>query len=255
MPNVKHMSDNLRQILGVRFYIGDLKGLLDRTMSGGLIVVPSAPVLVELQDNPAQREALERSDLAITDSGFMVLLWLLLKRERLPRISGLRYLRALLDRPEFRQSGATFWIMPSAADATANREWLNRQGLEVGPDDCYMAPIYPPGRLEDPVLLALIEARRPAFVVINLGGGVQERLGYRLRTRLDYHPAIICTGAAIAFLSGRQANIPSWADRLFLGWLVRSLRDPVKFVPRYRKAFCLAYLLRKYGAGTTAEKK
>jgi len=243
MPNFKPMADGFKQILGIRFYTGDLKGLLHLTLRGGLIVVPSAPVLADLPDNPAQREALERSDFAITDSGFLVLLWLLFKRERLPRISGLRFLRGLLDQPEFRQPGATFWIMPSAEDARANCDWLNRRGLAVGPDDCHTAPMYPPGRLEDPVLLALVEARHPAFVIINLGGGVQERLGYFLRTHLSYQPAIICTGAAIAFLSGRQARIPVWADRLMIGWLLRSLHAPAKFVPRYWKSLRLVRIL------------
>lgn len=240
------MTDDFKQILGIRFYTGDLKGLLEQTLQGGLIVVPSGPVLVDLPDNPALREALEHSDLAITDSGFLVLLWLLLKRERLPRISGLRFLRALLDQPEFRQPGATFWIMPSDADARVNCAWLNGRGVTAGPDDCTTAPIYPAGQLEDRALLALLEAKRPAFVIINLGGGVQERLGYFLRTHLSYRPAIICTGAAIAFLSGRQAPIPVWADRLMLGWLLRSLHAPAKFIPRYWKALRLAPLLWKH---------
>ncbi len=50
---------------------------------------------------------------------------------------------------------------------------------------------------------------------------MQERLGYALRKQLSYKPAILCLGAAIAFLSGGQANIPNWADRLMLGWLFR----------------------------------
>jgi len=53
-------------------------------------------------------------------------------------------------------------------------------------------------------------------------------------------------GAAIAFLSGDQAHIPFWADRLALGWLVRCLRDPRVFVPRYLRAFKLAYLVVRY---------
>jgi hypothetical protein len=35
----------------------------------------------------------------------------------------------------------------------------------------------------DPELLALVSARRPAHVVIALGGGVQEKLGLHLRDR------------------------------------------------------------------------
>jgi len=234
------MDDELKHILRLRFYVGTIQGLLARTLRGGLIVVPSAPVLVDLEDDEAHREALEGSDFAITDSGFFVLLWFLFKGERLPRISGLRYLRALLTFPEFRKAGATYWVMPSEDDARANCEWLKSQGIPVGTDDCYLAPMYPAGRLKDDELLARIERKRPVFVVLCIGGGSQERLGFFLSSRLSYRPAILCTGAAIAFLSGRQVRIPVWADRLMLGWLLRILSSPVKFAPRFWKALRLA---------------
>ena len=246
------MAEPFQQILGIRFYVGDLPGLIQRTYQGGLIVVPSAPVLVDLAADPTHREALENSDLAVTDSGFMVLLWLLFKGRRLPRISGLRLLQALLKSPEFIKPNATFWVMPSARDAAANTGWLRGRGLKLAPEDCYVAPLYPAGRLEDPVLLAHIESRRPKFVMLNLGGGVQERLGHYLLQNLSYRPAVFCTGAAIAFLSGQQANIPPWADHLFLGWMMRTLNDPAQFFPRYRKALRLAPLLLAHGARSVA---
>jgi N-acetylglucosaminyldiphosphoundecaprenol N-acetyl-beta-D-mannosaminyltransferase len=239
------MANSFQEILGIRFFTGNLDDAVSQAMLGGLVVAPSAPVLVDLPRDPAHREALEGSDLAIADSGFLVLLLLLFERIRLPRISGLRFLQGLIRRTEFREPGATFWIMPSAEDARANLDWLSRQELAVDACDCYLAPHYPSGPLEDRALLAAIEKQRPRFVMVNLGGGVQERLGFFLRNRLPYRPAIICTGAAIAFLSGRQANIPPWADRLMLGWFLRSLKNPTKFVPRYWKALGLVPLLLK----------
>ena len=245
---------DFRTILGIRFFIGDLRALLVKTMEGGLIVVPSGPNLADLRTEHAYREAVESSDLAITDSGFLVLLWALRQGERLNRISGLRYLRGLLTLPEFRKANAVFWVMPTQDDARTNQAWLHRQRIEFSADHCYIAPRYPAGHLEDRELLDRIEACRPAFVVINIGGGIQERLGHFLRVNLSFRPAIICTGAAIAFLSGRQTNIPPWADRLFLGWLIRCLRNPGRFVPRYWRAARLAPLLFKYGAGRVCGK-
>jgi UDP-N-acetyl-D-mannosaminuronic acid transferase (WecB/TagA/CpsF family) len=285
--------DYYRRILGVLFYVGPIEGLLERTMRGGLIVVPSAPVLVNLQADPVHRRAIETSDLAVTDSGFMVLLWRLLARERIIRISGLRYLRALLEDPRFRDSRRTLWIMPSKRDEIGNRAWLAEQGMTVDESDCYLAPFYArEGDLEDPALLDLIKKRRPKFVMINLGGGVQERLGLYIRDALQkaesgklksegfepasaeiskeinpqlsafspqpssapaYRPALICTGAAIAFLSNRQVNIPPWADRLFLGWLMRSLSEPTKFIPRYWQSLRLAALMWKHGSRSVAD--
>jgi len=237
------MAEPFRQILGIRFYTGNTEGLVHLASRGGLVVVPSGPVLADLPGDAATREALTGSDLAIMDSGFLILLWRLFRREWLPRISGLKFLRALVVDAAFRQPGAAFWIMPSVDDAEANRRWLYAQGIAVRPEDTYLAPWYPSGRLRDEILLGQIESRKPQFVVINLAGGVQERLGYFLRNGLSYRPAIICTGAAIAFLSRRQANIPPWADRLILGWLLRILGNPVKFIPRYWKALRLVPLL------------
>jgi hypothetical protein len=153
-----------------------------------------------------------------------------------------------LKRPELLGTGATFWVMPSVEDARGNCAWLQGQGIEAGEANCYIAPMYSrTGRLEDEVLLGRIEGFRPKFVIICLGGGVQERLGFYLRGRLSYRPSIVCTGAAIGFFSGRQARIPKWADRFMLGLVIRTLHAPAEFLPRYRSALALVPLLWKYG--------
>jgi len=78
---------------------------------------------------------------------------------------------------------------------------------------------------------------------MGVGGGVQEKLGYYLETNAGYLPGIHCTGAAIGFLSGDQMFIPDWADRWFLGWALRCISDPQRFVPRYWKAGKLVELM------------
>jgi UDP-N-acetyl-D-mannosaminuronic acid transferase (WecB/TagA/CpsF family) len=247
------VRDPFRKILGVRFYISDLEGLLDLIPGGGLIVVPSAPVMARLVDDPAHREALEAADFAVTDSGYMVLLWLIRTGERVRRISGLRLLRALFKRDAFKAKGETFWVMPSAADSAANLAWLRGQGFDVDDRDAYVAPMYArSGPISDDRLLGIIGSRKPRLVVIGLSGGVQERLGWELRRRLDYRPAILCTGGAIAFLSGQQARIPVWVDRLALGWLLRLSASPRAFVSKLRGVERLASLIWKYGSGSVA---
>jgi N-acetylglucosaminyldiphosphoundecaprenol N-acetyl-beta-D-mannosaminyltransferase len=128
-------------------------------------------------------------------------------------------------------------------------QWLKDRFPEV-PDnrEVYLAPIYPKaGKISDDALLEKIEKSKPKYVFIQLGGGTQERLGLFLKQTLSYKPAIICTGAALAFLSGQQAKIPMWADHLFIGWFLRCIHQPKTFIPRYLKAFKLIYLLFKYG--------
>src|SRR5882757_331204 len=87
-----------KTILGVKFLSGPALEAVDAGLQGGLVVVPSAPVLVDAASKPALRDAVLGADLAITDSGLMVLMWWLMKGEKLERVSGLEYLKLLLER-------------------------------------------------------------------------------------------------------------------------------------------------------------
>ncbi len=88
----------------------------------------------------------------------------------------------------------------------------------------------------------------PKHIVVTIGGGTQERLGLYLRHELGYSPSIHCVGAAIAFLSGDQVHIPLWADRMYLGWLLRCLSDPRQYLPRYWEARKLFSLMLRHGS-------
>ena len=239
-------GDAYRQILGIRFFIGTPREAMQIGLRGGLVVVPAAPALVDLPHDAAYREALLNADLAITDSGLMVLLWQQITGERITRVSGLEYLKRLLAEPSVREPGAVLWIMPTPAARDRNVAWLQSQGFPTTAEDCYLAPVYSKGELSDPALIECIRKKRPRHIIVGLGGGVQERLGLHLKRQLDYRPGIHCIGAAIGFLSGEQVRIPMWADFLFLGWLFRSLSAPRKFIPRYWNARKLVRIMRKY---------
>ncbi len=60
-------------------------------------VVPAAPALKNLANDMRYREALLGADFAIADSAFMVLLWNLIQRDNIQKISGLKYLRAWIE--------------------------------------------------------------------------------------------------------------------------------------------------------------
>jgi N-acetylglucosaminyldiphosphoundecaprenol N-acetyl-beta-D-mannosaminyltransferase len=247
VSSVVTASAQFRQILGIRFFVGDADEAVARMSSGGLLVVPAAPALKNLANDAAYREALQGADLVITDSAFMVMIWNRLTGDSIRRVSGLKYLSSLLKQPDFYQPGGSFWIMASEKSARRNSAWLRRRGIKLAPSDCYVAPLY--GRsISDPALLKLIEERRPRHIVVTLGGGTQERLGLYLRSHLNANPSIHCVGAAIAFLSGDQVLIPRWADRMYLGWLFRCLSDPRRYMPRYWDARKLLSLMIRYGS-------
>jgi UDP-N-acetyl-D-mannosaminuronic acid transferase (WecB/TagA/CpsF family) len=238
-------SPQFRSILGIRFFVGDALQAVKRMEDGGLLVVPAAPALKNLPYDDEYRKALLAADLVITDSAFMVLIWNCLQHDSIRRLSGLKYLTALLKQPSFREPNESFWIMANPESAEINRAWLHRRGINLTSDDIYLAPLYGKA-IHDPALLARIKERRPKHIVITLGGGTQERLGLYLRQELEYSPSIHCVGAAIAFLSGDQVHIPVWADRMYLGWLLRCLSDPRRYLPRYWDARKLLGLMVRH---------
>ena len=191
------------------------------------------------------RDALTNADVAIPDSALMVLLWNWLEGDSIKRLSGLKYMRELLLTPDFRTPGNTLWIMPNPASAQRNIEWLRSQGISV-PEQCvYVAPIYGPAA-EDPALIEHMRKHPVKHVVVTVGGGTQERLGLYIKRNLGYLPAIHCIGAAIAFLSGDQVRIPKWADEFYLGWLIRCISAPRRYIPRYWTSFSVVSLLWRY---------
>jgi N-acetylglucosaminyldiphosphoundecaprenol N-acetyl-beta-D-mannosaminyltransferase len=235
------------RIMGVRFVVGNASAAIDRVCrEGGLVVMPSGPALTLLSNESAYKEAILAADLVLPDSALMVLVWNLTHWSRIFKLSGLRYLRLLIRRPEFSLPGASLWVMPAESSAQRNKSWLRGNQVGLGDEHVYVAPIYQ-GEIRDAGLLRLVEDRHPAHVVLALAGGTQERLGLYLKRNLSYRPAIHCVGAAIAFLSGDQVRIPVWVDRAGLGWLWRSASNPLAYVPRYWAARRLVAMMLRFG--------
>jgi N-acetylglucosaminyldiphosphoundecaprenol N-acetyl-beta-D-mannosaminyltransferase len=254
------------RILGLSFFVGTVASAVDRALEDrGLIVAPSGTCFRRLQRDEIYRQAMTQADLILADSGFMVLLWRLLRGGNLPRISGLAYLNELLGRTEFRQDRSVLWILPNDNARDVALSWLQDHGFLTTSEDCYVPPMYG-SRIEDPALLERIRGHRPGHVVIALSGGVQEKLGWYLRENYlapsdfrsqtsDLRPptcdfrslAIHCIGAALGFVTGYQIAIPPWADRLYLGWLFRLLSNPRRFLPRALSALALPGMILKYG--------
>lgn len=240
------MSAPIR-ILGLDFFQGTVTEAVQAAAAGGLVVAPSGPGLATLPDDPVYLAALTAADICLLDSGLLASMWQSRHHRKLDRISGYIFLVELLTLPALAEPGATLWVAPNLAAATRTREWLAKErGLIVPPEAWHIAPQYDPNNVMDEALLNLAQNRRPKFIFIGVGGGPQEKLGAWLKPRLGYRPAILCTGAAIAFLTGEQARIPAWADRARLGWLLRCLHDPRRFIPRYWQARKLVSLYRRW---------
>jgi len=246
MFNVPCMVSS-RQILGIQFFNGDVEEAVGLMLQrGGLLVAPSGTCFARLRADKIYRRAVLAADLAIADSSLMVLLWRLLRRQKVERISGYKYLKHLLGRLKVEGKRDVFWILATKHGQQSLFDWSRREGFSVAGKNCYVAPWYG-SEVEDRDLLALLEQHRPTHVIVAIGSGAQEKLGYFMRENLSYRPAIHCIGAALGFITGDQISIPDWADRSYLGWFFRLLAQPRVFIPRLSRAFQLPRLILKYG--------
>jgi N-acetylglucosaminyldiphosphoundecaprenol N-acetyl-beta-D-mannosaminyltransferase len=235
------------QILGISFFNGDVdEALASMDRRGGLLIAPSGTCFARLREDEMYRRAVVAAEVAIADSGLMVLLWRLLRRQKIGRISGLKYLKHLLRKLKTEGTREIFWVLPSERARRKLFEWSRREPFPTASKNCYVAPRYGL-EIEDRNLLLLLEQNRPSHVIIAIGSGAQEKLGYYLRENSSYRPAIHCIGAALGFLTGDQFAIPDWADRLYLGWLLRLMTQPHRFVPRLVRGLELPWLIARYG--------
>jgi N-acetylglucosaminyldiphosphoundecaprenol N-acetyl-beta-D-mannosaminyltransferase len=241
------VSKKIVKILGIPFFndkTPDCFCILNQY--GGLLTVPSGPGLANIPNDRIYYQALLNSDIVIADSGYMTLIWNKISSSKINRISGLEFINYFIEASRQHEFKSVFLVNPNSIEEEANLKLFNSLGYGLSNEDSYLAPFYGKGEIADHELLKILNDKKPHWVFLNIGGGVQEILGSYLKDNLSYKPAIICTGAAIAFKTGNQVNIPVWADKLYLGWLFRIFSNPKSYIKRYWDAVPLFNLLLKY---------
>ena len=242
-----HLMTPTRQILGLRFFNGDVEeavAFMDR--HGGYLVAPSGTCFARLRKDEPYRRAMSLSRPRNRRQRFDGSHVAIVTTQKIQRISVIKYLKQLLVKLNREENARLFWILPNKPARQKLLDCFHRELFSVKSDDCYVAPRYGL-EVEDRHLLRLIKKRQPAHIVIAIGSGPQEKLGHYLCENLSYRPAIHCTGAALGFITGDQITIPDWADRFFLGWFFRLIAQPQIFIPRLTRGLALPWLIWKYG--------
>jgi UDP-N-acetyl-D-mannosaminuronic acid transferase (WecB/TagA/CpsF family) len=205
---------------------------------GGYLVAPAASSLSDINKNRIYRNSLENSTVAIFDSGFFCLLLRIYKKIAVTKLSGYLFLKLLLQKVNIKNT-KFFLVDPNRFEQKKNAEYLRRAGLTIF--SSYVAPKYNLSNYKDKLLLKKILSYNPEYVILNIGGGIQEPLGQFLHQNLKKKRkvSIICTGAAIGFLTGVQAPITEFYDKFYFGWLIRLIHSPRNYLPRVIKSLKL----------------
>ena len=225
----------------IKFFDYNFKYILKKLVSGGgYIVAPAASSLSEINYKKKYYIALKYADIAILDSGFFCILLRVFKNLRVKKLSGYLFLKLLLETKTIKDK-KFFLINPTLFEQKKNFNLLRSHGIIN--QRHYCSPIYNFSNYKDFKLLKKINLYRPDFIIINLGGGIQEPMGAFLKQYLKKkNTAIICTGAAISFLTKVQAPINEFYDNLYLGWMIRLIHKPKNYFPRIINSFKLISL-------------
>ncbi len=205
-------------------------------------VFPAAPALINIKKDKEYYVSLKSADYVLFDSGYLCLLLRIFKNINVSKFSGLKFLKFFLKLFKNDKS-ILFVIDPNKESSKKNINLLKTYKIRKIKN--YIAPIYKGKKVVDLNLLKILKKTKPGNILINLGGGTQEKLGFYLKKKLAFNANIICTGAAISFLTREQAYIPDFIDKLYLGWFFRILYNPKGYFIRYFKALKLLELIIK----------
>ena len=217
---------------GINFYTGTYYQIKKKFDKGGVLVAPAASALANIENDSIYFSSLRNSDLAILDSGFFCILLRLFRFKRVTKLSGFLFLKTFLE--NYKNKDKILFIDPSKKSNYLNKKLL--RSLKIYNFKSYLAPQYRK-KINDPMLLSLVKRYKPRYIVINLGGGVQEPLAIYIRKNIKFNVSTMCTGAAIAFMTGEQAPINKFVDKIYLGWLMRIIWKPKMYLGRILKSF------------------
>ena len=210
----------------------------------GLFVLPSGPGLSNINNDKVYLRALQKSDQVLLDSGYFVLLLRIIKNISVNKISGYIFFKYLIRYLQKKKSKKIICIDPNNQLSKNNNEFLLNKGLNKKKLIHYVAPNYNILKIKDLRLVKLIKKTKPDYIIINIGGGVQEILGYYIKVKFNNKFRIFCTGAAISYFTGDQAPLNKFFDKYYLGWLLRIFYNPRTFFIRYFKAFKLLFIVK-----------
>jgi len=229
------MENHIINFKGIKFYNYNFNKLFSIINKGGYLVAPAASALTDISTKKNYYNSLKESDIAILDSGFFCILLRIFKGYKVSKLSGYLFLKNFIKK--VKKNNKFLLIDPTSIDSKVNLLFLKSKNIKK--IKSYTAPKYNNKKIKDIALIKLIKKYKPRYIIINLGGGIQESLALYIKKNTKLKVSILCTGAAIGFLTKRQAPINDTIDKFYLGWLARTLYNPRRYFLRTIKSLGL----------------
>ena len=148
----------------------------------GLFVFPAGPALATIKKSNEYYKSLKKADFVFFDSGFFVLLLRVFKNINVQKFSGFKFLGMFFAYLKNNKKKKIFCIDPNINFSKSNYKYIKNLGINNLYN--YRAPRYNLKSLSDLNLLKNIKKFKPDYIIVNIGGGVQEVLGLYIKKKL-----------------------------------------------------------------------
>jgi UDP-N-acetyl-D-mannosaminuronic acid transferase (WecB/TagA/CpsF family) len=220
----------------IKFYDLSFDQIIKKIDLGGYVVAPAASALTDIKKNILYYNSLKNSTIAIFDSGFFCILLRLFFIYSPKKFSGYLFLKKFLNY-EYAKNKKILLINSSNHQGKINGKLLNKKKFKKV--FLYTAPFYNQSKIYDQRIINYIKKKKPYYIIINIGGLKQEPLALFIKNTIKFKCRIFCLGGAIDFITGLQAPINKFIDKIYLGWLLRIIFKPNIFLGRVLRSLNL----------------
>jgi N-acetylglucosaminyldiphosphoundecaprenol N-acetyl-beta-D-mannosaminyltransferase len=187
-------------------------------------------VVMEAQDHPAYRQAVQSADLITSDG--MPLVWALrlLGWKRATRVYGPSLMLRLLEKAEREGTPVGLYgSTPETLDRLVDQILIQFAGVEIAFKEA--PPFRPLTSQEDRATVERIRRSGARLLFVGLGCPKQE---FWMAEHKDQIPAVLVgVGAAFDFIAGTKRQAPSWMQAAGLEWAFRLATEPRRLWRRY----------------------
>ncbi|MDP9065676.1 MAG: WecB/TagA/CpsF family glycosyltransferase [Pseudomonadota bacterium] len=192
-------------------------------------VTPNVDHLIRFCDDASFRELYRTAGFVLLDSRFLAALLRVVSGLRLPTSPGSDVTAQLFDSVIAPDDKIVVLGGTDQQAAILCEKYGLRSLRHLNP---------PMGFINDPVAvdacLRFIENESPfRFCLLAVGSPQQELLAKALQTRGRARGLVLCVGASVDFLTGRERRAPKWIQNISFEWLYRLVHNPGRLAGRY----------------------
>jgi|688.fasta_scaffold52823_6 UDP-N-acetyl-D-mannosaminuronic acid transferase (WecB/TagA/CpsF family) len=232
---------------GIKFYNSSYNFIINKIYEeGGYLCAPAAYPLYRILDKKDYKyyNALKNANINLFDSGYFCILLKFFLKIKIKKFSGYKFISKLIKDKKLKEKKILL-INPSIKDEECNIRLFKKKNFKF--IYSYLAPFYrSSSSFFDRNLFKKINKIKPRIIIINISGLKQENLAFMIQQNIKFKLSIFCLGGAISFITGTQAPINSFFDKYYLGWFIRIIHRPDRFILRTIKSILLVKLVIKH---------